>query len=258
MSSRGPGGGDASSPEPSGWARAVLVRALRRRHRVQRRRARPSSRPSGLPRHRRRLPALRRPRHRHRRPCLQRPASNGPSADRYADGIAKAVDSEPVLRGTAALARAAAATDTTRRSSSVAGSPNVPGSYRASVRSDRRSARGRTISIQAWSQRRRRVVARVPGSRDVPLRPHGTVVTGVVARVEVPDPRCPRAGPLPPCLTGRCSSSRSSGPGDAATAPRPIGRRRRSCARDGAARRDARTGLRLVAPRTFLPPRSRS
>ena len=39
--------------------------------------------------------------------------TSGPSIDRYADGIPKAIDGDPVLRAAAALAKAAAATDAT-------------------------------------------------------------------------------------------------------------------------------------------------
>jgi hypothetical protein len=152
------------------------------------------------------------------------PLPSGASADRYADGIPKAVDGEPVLRGASALARAASATDTT---------PFLIGgwaTYEPGVRSCTVGSVGPNTPwsrdcVQAW-------FSDVAGALDPKLTAAVTfhfALAGlaggggpVVARVEVHDPRSSYCGTAAAVCDRMMAVQQVVWAGDAGTSPRPI------------------------------------
>jgi hypothetical protein len=150
------------------------------------------------------------------------PGPSGPSIDRYADGIPKAVDGEPVLRGAAALARAAATTDTT---------PFLVGGWVTYVPGVRFCTIESVGPNTPWSHDCLRAeFSDVAGALEPTLAAAVTfhfaladLTSGpIVARVEVHDPRASSCGTATAVCDKMMVTQQVVWAGDAATAPRPI------------------------------------
>ncbi|MGH2513547.1 MAG: hypothetical protein ACRDGQ_12760, partial [Candidatus Limnocylindrales bacterium] len=148
-------------------------------------------------------------------------SSTGASADRYPDGLPRAFDGQPVLRGSAALARAAAATDTTPFL--VGGWVTfIPGSRFCPLAPADGASWARDC-IQAQ-------LADAAGTTDDALTAaitfhfvlSGLISGPIVARVEVHDPRATTCGSAVAECDRMMVVQQVLWTGDAATAPGPI------------------------------------
>jgi hypothetical protein len=146
--------------------------------------------------------------------------TSGPSTDRYADGIPEAIDGKPVLRGKAALARAAASTDTT---------PFLVGGWVTYVPGYRFCTA--QFGDQPWSHDCTQAgLSDAAGALEPKLTAAVTfhfvltnLATGpVVAHVEVHDPRASSCGTAAAVCDRMMVVQQVVWAGDAATAPRPI------------------------------------
>lgn len=150
--------------------------------------------------------------------------TSGPSIDRYADGIPKAVDGEHVLRGAAALARAAATTD---RTPFLVGGwvTYVPGPRFCPAQTQGKNVPWSHDCIQA-------AFSDVAGALEPKLTAavtfHFVLATlaggggPVVARVAVHDPHAASCGTAAAVCDGMMVVQQVVWTGDDATAPRPI------------------------------------